>query len=152
MKLIKLSKELLENKIEKFLEIEHHYSSNKNELWKKENFLFDLPKKWNYSFVAFDEEILAGYLISSLKINSDKNNYCYLHRNLIVPQNRNSSLLMRLTLKSLHAVKEDGLDLVKWKCGKHNFQVYNFHKKFADKLIKIEEINGLEYGLFEKII
>jgi ribosomal protein S18 acetylase RimI-like enzyme len=37
------------------------------EKWSEEHFLFELPGKWKYSMLAFDDNALAGFAICSLK-------------------------------------------------------------------------------------
>jgi|WetSurMetagenome_2_1015567.scaffolds.fasta_scaffold1161573_1 [ribosomal protein S18]-alanine N-acetyltransferase len=63
--------------------------------WNSENFLIDLPEKWDKSLGAFNNGLLVGYLIVSRKIN-----HYHVHRIAVHPVFRHYGIGQRL-LKDL---------------------------------------------------
>jgi ribosomal protein S18 acetylase RimI-like enzyme len=66
-----LTREDLHSHADEFVEI---LKSEPHEYWSKENFLAELPGKYQFSVLALSKETLAGYIIASLK---DKGPYIH---------------------------------------------------------------------------
>ncbi|HRJ30850.1 MAG TPA: GNAT family N-acetyltransferase [Cyclobacteriaceae bacterium] len=67
-----MSKEMLQNNIGQFLEVDRVIG---RDFWAIDNFLIELPRKWQLSFVAFDDDLLVGFLVAS-----EKNASIHIHR------------------------------------------------------------------------
>jgi hypothetical protein len=57
------TKELIEKNIDALMAIDKHYFDNEG--WKRDAFLSELPKKFDYSLLLMDNDTLVGYSIIS---------------------------------------------------------------------------------------
>ena len=65
IRVVKITKNYMIKNINKFLAIESNWIDIGEEPWRKENFLFELPLKWELSFAAEKDGLIIGYLIGS---------------------------------------------------------------------------------------
>lgn len=56
------------------------------EIWKKENFIYRLPNKYDYSYVIKESERIIGYCVAS-----NKNDSIYIHRFVVRHNSKNVS-------------------------------------------------------------
>lgn len=153
MKIEVLDKTVMKENLEQLLELERFYSGNCAEMWRPENFMFDLPMKWDLSQIASEDGKIKGYIVCSKKlsdIEGTEQEYYFVHRTFIHPDIRKSTLLARLFINSAYTAKRHGLNMGMWKCSKDNKRVYEFHLRFADRIIKEEIMDGATYSLFVK--
>ena len=151
MEISKLSKRVIEDNIEKLLELEQRYSGNPDELWGRDNFLMEVEGKFDLSRVAFDGNNIAGYVIISIR-REDERIFGYVNRTFVNPRYRNSSVYVRMFLSARLDLKKLGLNVLRWKCSVDNKRVYEYHLSFADEIIRQESHQGKVYSLFQKRI
>jgi ribosomal protein S18 acetylase RimI-like enzyme len=60
-----ISKEFLAQNCSQFIAL---IAGWKYATWKKENFLYELPEKWEFSFAVYENETLSGFCFASGKI------------------------------------------------------------------------------------
>lgn len=65
MSILKLTKGMISEKISEFIEIDRVI--NTDERWQYDNFIIDLDGKWDNSYVFFENNEIAGYIICSIK-------------------------------------------------------------------------------------
>lgn len=61
----KITKNYVSENIDELLSLEHNWTNIGEQAWNEESFFFDLPKKWDFSFVAEKDDSIIGYLIGS---------------------------------------------------------------------------------------
>ncbi len=74
MTLVQLNPEFVSMRIRDLMVIDFSISTEDN--WTLDNFLLELPEKWNYSFVEVENEVMLGFIVCS-KVN-DSN--LHIHR------------------------------------------------------------------------
>lgn len=151
MQIRKLTKTLLEENLNRLLNLETYYSNEEHEQWSKDNFLLPLEGKFDLSRIAFDDEKIAGYIILSIKKDNNLI-FGYVHRAFINLEHRNSLLYLGLFSNARKDLKSLGIDTLRWRCSPDNKRVYEYHLTFADEIIKEEIINKKRYSLFQKKI
>ena len=65
IQIIKVTRDYMIKNMDKFLAIEKNWINIGEESWREENFLFELPLKWELSFAAEKNDLIMGYLIGS---------------------------------------------------------------------------------------
>jgi ribosomal protein S18 acetylase RimI-like enzyme len=65
LRIINLTRYYLIRNMDRFLEMEPNWTDTGQPPWTKENFLLDLPLKWELSFAAEIGSSIAGYIIGS---------------------------------------------------------------------------------------
>ena len=70
--ILPMTKEMLRSNPEQFLEVDRVIG---RDFWVIDNFLVELPKKWELSSVALDNGFLVGFLVAS-----EKNASIHIHR------------------------------------------------------------------------
>ena len=110
--------------------IEKYGNSYSNELWYKENFLYQLPQKNKYSYILKIKNEVFGFCVASLKKDT-----IYIHRFLV---KQNSFNLSRIFFKNLMEYYRDKqLALM---VNTDNIAAIDFYKFFEFKVIKENEI------------
>lgn len=137
-----LTRQLMQDRVLDLMFVEDYYSKDQSELWTPNNFLKDLPKKWDWSQLAFDDTV-HGYVILS-----QKDDYAFIHRTFVVPSARNSSVYLRLARKAEEAVRADGIKQLRWNCSRRNTRVHAYHTKTADGVLETKKVDGITYDLF----
>jgi len=70
VKLVKLARNICENNLEQILQLNKYkreLDGHTYDYWGKEHVLKELPRKWDSSYLAFDNDKLIGFMISYLK-------------------------------------------------------------------------------------
>ncbi|MCD4795124.1 MAG: GNAT family N-acetyltransferase [Bacteroidales bacterium] len=120
MKIIAISKQFLEKNINDFIDI---LKDIPHEYWEKENFLAELPLKWNFSYVLLNKDLIDGYIIASKKETK-----IHIHKFMIKKKLRNlgfgKSLLSHFIEETTQTF--DGISL---KVYKDNYKAINFYFK-----------------------
>lgn len=70
-----LTKSQLVKNLEAILKIDNEQMGKGVEVWSKDNFLSELPKKYQLSRIVLENSNCLGYLIASLR-----HNVCHIHR------------------------------------------------------------------------
>lgn len=85
-----LRKEFLVDHVQEFIYIA---SDIPKESWGIENYIYELPEKWNLSLIIRDikSQILVGFIIAS-----DKGTYYHIHKYAVHPDFRSSGIGYRL--------------------------------------------------------
>ncbi|MGV8142889.1 MAG: GNAT family N-acetyltransferase [Candidatus Pacearchaeota archaeon] len=142
--------ELMSLHIDKLVSFEEDYTAFPEERWAHENFLRDLPKKWEWSQLAISGREIAGYALCSRKEDADQRPYIFVHRTFVVPSERNSFILFRCMRRASAIAKSEGVNLLQWYCSPSNSRVFEFHQGFADGAIASKKDQNREYVLFYK--
>ena len=140
----KITKEYLKSHIESFLEI---LKNEPYEYWNEENFLIDLPGKYDISYYLELDEVLASYIISSLK----PNNIAYIHKFMTSESYRNKGLgRMILNIFQLNCkqkkIKEIQLTVIKSNNDAIEFYINNGFTFISNRLDKKNNIELLLMG------
>lgn len=127
MKIRKLNKVYLEEKIEAFIDL---IKDVPNEYWEGKHFLIELNDKWKYSLVVENESEILGYIIASNKIKS-----IHIHK-FMVKHTHRSLGIGRLLLNEYEAnCLLNGHNLITLKVYKKNERAICF---YLDKGFNIE--------------
>lgn len=131
MKIKKLL-ELNENELLKLEKIDEklilkYGTSFSNEIWSIEHFKYNLPKKFDYSFVLFENDILIGYVVAS-----EKNDAVYIHR-FAVSKRGEAKIFFEEILKSY---KNKSIYLM---VNTINTQAIEFYKQFTFYIVNDKE-------------
>ena len=65
IRIVKITRNYMIKNLDKFFAIESNWTDLGEKPWKKENFLLDLPLKWELSFAAEKGNSIIGYIIGS---------------------------------------------------------------------------------------
>lgn len=65
LRIVNITRDYMVKNLDKLFAIELNWTDIGEEPWKKENFLLDLPLKWELSFAAENGDSIIGYLIGS---------------------------------------------------------------------------------------
>ena len=93
-------------------------------IWKEENFLMDLPGKWDYSLVARNKGKIVGFSINSLK----KNNVVYVHFIFVVELYKKKRIGTNLVKSLIAKARRNGINSVRLRCPTENKPAVNFYK------------------------
>ena len=136
----KINKEFLKNNVSIFLDMIKNWKYGD---WKEDNFLCDLPLKWDYSFVCKSDDDIIGFCFNSGKIAK----CLYIHLLFINEANRSRNIgkLLIDNLK-IHAL-ENELEKIALCCPKDNISGLNFYLKNKFEVIPKDSIEEfyLEY-------
>lgn len=105
-------------------------NSFSNEIWNSSNFLYQLPKKNDYSFIFFNQNKIIGYIIAS-----EKKCAVYIHRFAIYEKGMSKfffdKILKKYEKKSIYLM----VNIVNTKAISF-YEKFNFHIINNDKIIK----------------
>lgn len=134
-----LTKKELKDNIKDYLELIKGWKYTE---WREENFLHELPKKWDYSFSVFDEGKLAGFCIASGKIEDAY----YIHLIFISAEARRKSLGKQMLEHAKEISKKHKIGRIELRCPESNIVALGFYQQAGFKTIeKIQdEISGPE--------
>jgi len=140
MNIKKLNAEDLYCLIDSLQEIDNS-TTVKVEEWNCDNFLHDLPEKWNLSRFLFLNDKLIGYLICSKKENS-----FHIHRFVVSEKYQNKGAGSLLLNALIYSIPKGNLLTLKVK--KYNKNAIQFYEKRNFKKFAEEDVNYL----YKKIV
>jgi ribosomal protein S18 acetylase RimI-like enzyme len=124
----KLDKEYLDDHADEFLSLIKGWKFSE---WGKENFLYELPKKWDFSFAVFDGDNLAGFCIASNKIMDAY----YIHLIFIAPSQRGKNLGKKMIEHATDISKKAGISKIELRCPETNVEAVDFYTRVGFKEI-----------------
>jgi len=132
-----LTKEILEKHIDQFINIAADIPL---ESWNKENYLFQLPGKWDYSLVFFDNsgEKILGFIIAS-----DKSSSIHIHKFAVHPDFRSQKLGLKL-LKEFekHVKQKSACRIISLYVDAENEKAINFYSRNGFEFVeRVESMN-----------
>ena len=127
----RLTKELLISRLNEIIKISKEAIPREN--WSEENYLYELPRKWELSRVVIVDDKIVGYTIISEKESS-----LHLHK-IVVKKNSRGKGIGRMLLQNLEEIGEKSVTL---KVGIENIDAKKFYASL--NYIKICEGNGYE--------
>ena len=127
-----LQKEFLVDHIQEFIYIA---SDIPKESWVIENYIYELPEKWNLSLIIRDvkSQILTGFIITS-----DKGTYYHIHKYAVHPDFRSSGIGYRLLQFFEQSIRQ---------LAKHS-TIGLFVDSGNESAIRFYTRNGFKYKLF----
>lgn len=114
-----LDREFLRGRVQEFIDMIQR--NMKDEYWSENNFLTDLPGKWNYSLVVTDEnDIIQGFAIASEKTQS-----IHIHKFVVDAPFQQAGLGQSM----LNRILEQAAKPITLKVRTDNSQAISFYKK-----------------------
>ena len=131
----KLTKKLMSQYIDDFIS---EVQSFQYQDWTKENYLRDLPNKWEYSIISFCNHEIGGF-----SINSEKNDVFYIHFFYIFQKYRNSKLGSKIIESCVKTAKAKKKRTIWLKCHRDNIGAINFYFKKKFYILDCDPNNNL---------
>ncbi len=136
-----LTKNYLKSHVDSFKNIIHEFD---NEYWEDEHFLIDLPRKWESSLYAENEDELTGFIISS-----NKGDMFHIHKFFVARNYRSCGIGAQLLNGFENIVKGTFMcNKVSLKVDQKNFKALRFYLKSG--FVKKEEISDM--FVLEKVL
>ena len=134
-----LTKEELKRNMKSFMKIIEGW---KYSLWTEENFLYELPKKWDYSFAVYEKDELIGFCIASGKIEA----VYYIHLFFLSEKARGRSAGEAMIQHARQVAMRNGVSRIELRCPESNTVALAFYHKTGFKTEKIvqDEVSGPE--------
>jgi ribosomal protein S18 acetylase RimI-like enzyme len=120
--IVNITRDYMVENLSKLLQMESNWTEIDEKSWNENNFLLDLPYKWELSFAAEDGGEILGYLIGSKSENTTRVNKIAVRREY--RKNHVGTSLMR---KFEVACLERGLYDVEFKALVDNTPAHNFY-------------------------
>jgi ribosomal protein S18 acetylase RimI-like enzyme len=117
--------------------------SFKFETWNKDNFLMDLPLKWELSIVAKNGNEIIGFSFNSLKEGAMHIHYFYIFQTY-----RNNKIGELMLKKCLDLVRQYKLPMITLKCNISNYKALKFYLKNDFSIASLE---GEFYSLYKNL-
>ncbi len=95
------------------------------EYWAKSNFLHELPEKWELSFCAWDNNIVAGYAILSRR-SADT---VHLHHFMAACRRRGKGLGAMMLEEAIRRARSTGAANMSLKVGDDNARAISFYHR-----------------------
>ena len=110
--------------------------------WQRANFLIELPKKWEYSFVVYQENTICGFCIASGKLPD----FYYIHLIFLRDECRNQGLGRQMLDRAWQYCREHALVGIRLRCPVSNEVAYRFYLDYGFTLLEHvhDEISGDE--------
>ena len=133
----KLDKEFLTFHVQEFIDLITGWEFSD---WNKDNFLYELPDKWRFSFAVYEQDKLRAFCIASGKI---KTSY-YIHLVYISPEARGKKLGKKMIEYAKLIAAENGKKKIELRCPVTNVSAAEFYKQmgFAETAVLKDEISG----------
>lgn len=106
------------------------------EEWIKDNFLAELPEKWQFSFQAYAEDLMAGFLVASRKEHA-----VHIHRLAVGNQHQNMGVGNRLMNALINESRGKNIESITLKVLHSNIKAIEFYKRLGFKLRNRENHN-----------
>jgi len=133
-----LEKPLLESEIHRFMQLVEDWKYCQ---WGEDNFLCDLPAKWELSFAAYERDELAGFCFAS-----NKEGVYYIHLFYLAPGCRGKSLGKQMIQNAVAIANSYRLGVIELRCPASNVIGLEFYKKngFAVERVLHDHVGGGE--------
>lgn len=140
MELITTTKKEITENIDLLLNETRYF---KFETWNKDNFLMDLPRKWELSIVAKSRGQITGF-----SFNSEKEKAMHIHYFYVFQSCRNSKLGVSMLQKCTDLARQYKYPIITLKCNIANYMALKFYIKndFA-----IASLEGEYYHMYRNI-
>ncbi len=137
MKIYTLDKSTLKSVLPELLSI---VFNSKLVNWAEENFLRELPLKWQASFAIYDAGEIIGFCVASMKPDS---NY-YVHLLFVEEYSRNKGVGKKLMDECVRRAKTLGLSTITLRCPLKNQRAHSFYLKqgFSEKRVITDSTSG----------
>lgn len=143
----KLNKELLVICINEFIEIDKNIPFEPT--WTQDNFMVDLPGKWEYSFIAINGVRVVGFSIASVK-KIDGKACGYLHRIAISLEFQNKGIGRRLMKALEESLKEAKIELLLCSTKEKNLFAQTFYNNLGYIKRGIRTIGDDKWIVYQK--
>ena len=142
----KIEKDFLEANVTQFLKLIKGW---KYSVWNEDNFFYELPSKWQFSFGAWSEENLIGFCFASNKI---KDSY-YIHLIYLSTESRGKSLGKKMIDHAIKIAKENHIHKIELRCPETNIGSLEFYKKQGFKVAEVlkDETSGDEADYYLRL-
>lgn len=143
MKIIYLTKENINKYVQRLIDIDGTYSSLESgkysrEIWSEENFMRDLPGKWENSFVVVDENIICAFAICS---KSDSKTL-HIHR-LAVCSEYKGGIASNMLMSAIEGgVQADRITLI---VSTENVSAVHYYRRHGFEIISGDELDFFIY-------
>ncbi len=139
---------MIEN-LNKFFIIESNWTNIGEELWKEENFLLELPLKWELSFAAENRDSVIGYIIGS----EHEPKLSIVNKILVDHSYRGYGIGKRLISRYFAACLEKGIETSELKALNGNGIANSFYKKLGYQRIgETKGTDGKIRNFYRKIL
>lgn len=126
---VKISKEFLIENYNVFKELSKQIE---NDYWTLENYLYELPLKWELSEAYILNKQIAGFNIAS-----HKQDHFYIHRIVVSKKYHNRGIGKALIFSLINKAKSNNIKSISLKVAIHNTKAFNFYLKLGFK--KVDE-------------
>ena len=114
--------------------------------WEVENYLKELPGKWNYSLAATIEQTICGF-----SVNSDKSGLLYVHFFYVFKNYRKIGIGKYLLIACENICREENIRAIQLKCHKNNSNAKRFYERNGFDIIGIDEKKDNYYIMRKQI-
>ncbi|MBN2396653.1 MAG: GNAT family N-acetyltransferase [Candidatus Atribacteria bacterium] len=131
IRFVKISKSKMEDLVEYLI---HETKNFEFEDWSRDNFLLDLPGKWESSLFIYINDQFAGFSINSLKCKS-----IHIHYFFIIRKFRNFGVGKLLLAECISLVQKRNLQKLVLKCHVKNFKALEFYIRNSLAITNLDE-------------
>jgi len=149
VRIVPLTKELALDRLEDILALEDNWTEIGDEPWNSDNLMYELPEKWELSYIAMGGEEIIGYQIGSLR-----DEVVYLHKIVIDQKKRVKGAGRKLLKAFLEKSLKKGIERVRFKVRTDNPAV-GFYEKLdfiPEKEIDYSRSDGVGSYFYNTLI
>ena len=108
--------------------------------WEEENFLRELPMKWQASFAVYDVGEIVAFCIASIKTDSSY----YIHLLFVEGYSRNKGVGKKLIDECIRRAKTFGLSVIALRCPLKNKRAHSFYLRqgFSEDSVISDSTSG----------
>jgi ribosomal protein S18 acetylase RimI-like enzyme len=108
--------------------------------WKEDNFLYELPRKWEFSFAAYDADTLIGFCIASNKIKD----VFYIHLIYVDEKARGMNLGRKMLQHAKSIALQNNISKIELRCPETNADAAGFyrHTGFIETALLKDDVSG----------
>jgi ribosomal protein S18 acetylase RimI-like enzyme len=134
-----LDKSYMESHVDVFLQLVKGWEYC---TWERNNFLYDLPRKWDFSFAGFQDESLSSFCIASNKISDAY----YIHLFFVSPESRGRRTGREMIAHAERIALQHGIKRIELRCPEKNAGALAFYRKegFVEQSLLQDEVSGPE--------
>ncbi len=119
--------------------------------WNSENFLYELPNKWRFSFSIHNEnDKLIGFCFASNKIQD----VYYIHLLFVSNHLRGAGIGGEIIKNAIKIAKENKINKIELRCPESNVNALKFYQKNNFKIISVlnDETSGNEKDNYLQLV